>query len=105
MTFATIIDHIKTIEAAAPPVSRRPKRAKPAGIHLGVIAHVPSAGGYAFIRPDAPIEGVTPGDDIYIGAGALKRVGNLQKGDRVGFNTRNARKPGMVEAVDVGRAA
>jgi hypothetical protein len=102
--------HLKSLQPSKPPRRRKSSetnvRSRPAaGTHLGVVAHLPKTGPFLFIRPDGPIEGLNPGDDLYAGPPALRRASNLAKGDRVSFGVRAAKRPGSIEAVNVQRAA
>ena len=92
--------HIRAIQQSVPS-THRPPRTKPSGIHLGVVAYIPRNGGFGFLKPDSTLDGLQPGDDLYVGKGAWKKAADLRLGDRVSFNVKPAKKPGTIEAVDV----
>lgn len=89
-----------------PPPERQPappSRQKAAGVHLGTLATVID-GSFAFVKPDAPIEGVDRDTDLFVHRSRMAK--GLSRGDRVCFNVhRSTRRPGAVEAIDVVRAA
>jgi hypothetical protein len=109
--------HIRSLQKLAPerrqsgdhppmpqPEPRRPKRSTPVGVHFGTIATIHGDGRFAFVRADAPLDGIDADRDLFVFGKHVER--GLVRGDRVTFNTRQAtRKPHRVEAVDVRREA
>jgi cold shock CspA family protein len=94
--------HIRALESTAP-AERRPRSRKSVGVHLGVISSVHD-GRFAFVRSDAPIDGVDSDRDLFVFGKHMQR--GLSRGDRVSFNVKNStRKPHRVEAIDVRQAA
>jgi cold shock protein len=98
MSFASIIDHIKTIEAAAPPAAHRPRRRREPE-KSGVVQFYTNSAGYGFIKCDQS------GKDSFVHATELRRAGIelLQPGDKVRFDLKKARKG--EEATNLAEAA
>jgi cold shock CspA family protein len=90
--------------AGLQPTTTKPKPArktKPAGVHLGSMAA--NFGGFAFVKPDAPIDGLDRDSDLFCHRTEVQA--GLAKGDRVSFELhRSQRKQQGFEARNV-RAA
>jgi cold shock CspA family protein len=94
----------------ARPTTRR--KAKSAGIHLGVVCNWNEDRGFGFVRPDsaASIAGLNRDTDLYFHASGLKAVSpgpppspRLHKGDRIAFDVSASKRKtgGEIEAVNI----